>query len=244
MGKARAWRYSVGNNAASPFAAEVKAKMMNVWSRRLTILPGFLGAAVITLGALITAFPYIGGEGQTYSPFNHFVSELGHTQESELAGLFNIALIVGGLAYGLFMIGVGLRFTGIMRYVIAIGGALAGISGALVGVFPMNVDLGTHGRVALGFFEGSLVLLAVFSLYVAFSRQTAYPRWLSLVGLPMIVSNAIFVYLVLTGGPEALAAPESGRPAVWPITVAEWGVIIFLLMWVTVVAVWRWRQPG
>jgi uncharacterized membrane protein YciS (DUF1049 family) len=212
---------------------------MSSWSRRLTIVPGFLGAAIITLGALITAFPYVGGQGQNYSPFNHFVSELGHTQESELASLFNIALIVGGLLYGVFMIGVGLRFTGIMRYVIAIGGMLAGIAGALVGVFPMDVDLATHGQVALAFFEGSLVLLILFSLYVAFGRQTAYPRWLALVALPMIISNAIFVYIVLNGGEDALAAPTTGRADFWLTTVAEWGVIIFLLMWVTVIAIWR-----
>ncbi len=212
---------------------------MTTWSRRLTIIPGFVGAAVITLGALITAFPYIGGQGQTYSPFNHFVSELGHTQESELAALFNLALIIGGLLYGIFMIGVGLRFTGIMRYVIAIGGALAGIAGALVGVYPMDVDLQTHGQVALAFFEGSLVLLIIFSLYVAFAPQTAYPRWLALVALPMIISNAVFVYIVLTGGENALAAPTSGRADFWLTTVSEWGVIIFLLMWVTVIAIWR-----
>jgi hypothetical protein len=43
---------------------------------------------------------------------------------------------------------------------------------------------------------------------------------------------------VLSGGPDALAAPTSGRPDVWPITVFEWGVIIFLLVWVSVVAVY------
>ncbi|MBK8025452.1 MAG: DUF998 domain-containing protein [Chloroflexi bacterium] len=212
---------------------------MDTWSRRLTIVAGFLGAATITLGAILTAFPYVGGQGQSYSPFNHFVSELGHTQESELAGLFNVALIVGGLLFALFMIGVGLRFTGIMRYVIAIGGALAGISGMLVGLFPMDVDLATHGQVALGFFEGSLLVLIVFSFYVGFSGQRVYPRWLALVALPMILSNAVFVSIVLNGGEGALAAPEGGRETFWLTTISEWGVIIFLMVWVTVIAIWR-----
>lgn len=212
-------------------------------SRRLTILPGIIGVVVITLGAIVTALGYTGGQGQSYWPLNHFVSELGHTQESELASVFNIALIVGGLAYGIFMVGVGLKFSGIMRYVIAIGGMLAGIFGALVGVFPMDVNLETHGQVALGFFEGSLVLLVIFSLYVGFSKQTAYPRWMALIALPMIISNAIFVYLVLNGGPDALAAPESGRLDFWLTTTAEWGVIIFLLVWVSIITIWRINQP-
>lgn len=215
---------------------------MQIWSRRLTIIPGLIGVIVLTLGSIITALPYIGAQGQTYSPLNHFVSELGHTQESELASLFNLALIIGGLCFGLHMIGVGLRFTGWMRYVVAIGGALAGISGAFVGIYPMDVDLATHGGVALGFFEGSLLVLIIFSLYVAFSRQTAYPRWLSLIALPMIISNSIFIYLVLGGGEDALAAPESGRLAFNPVTASEWGVIIFLLVWVSVVTIYRAAQ--
>ncbi|MDX2163616.1 MAG: DUF998 domain-containing protein [bacterium] len=212
---------------------------MHKLSRQLIILFGFFGAAVISLGALVTAIPYVGGQGQSYSPFNHFVSELGDTQESELASVFNIALIVGGLAFAGFMIGVALRFTGVMRYVIGIGGVLAGIAGALVGVFPMDVDLAAHGTVALAFFQGSLVLLIVFSLYVGFARQTAYPRWLALVALPMIISNAVFVSIVLGGGEDALAAPVGGRQDFWLTTVSEWGVIIFLMVWVTVIAIWQ-----
>ena len=211
----------------------------NTWSRRLMIGAGIIGVIVLTAGALLTAFAYIGAQGQSYSPFNHFVSELGHTQESEQAGLFNIALNVGGIAYGLFMIGVGLKFSGWIRYVMVIGGALVGISGALVGTFPMDVNLPVHGQVALGFFEGSLLLLVIFSLYVGFAKQTAFPRWMAWVALPMIISNAIFVYLVLSGGESALAEPTGGRPDFWLLTASEWGVIIFALVWVSVLTIWR-----
>jgi hypothetical protein len=216
---------------------------MQSLSRRLIIVPGLLGALVITIGSLITAFPYVGGMGQSYSPFNHFVSELGHTQESELASVFNIALIIGGLSYGVFMVGVGLKFTGVLRLIISIGGALAGISGALVGVFPMDVDLATHGQVALGFFEGSLVLLVIFALAVWFGKNSPYPRWTALATLPMIISNALFVFQVLTGGESALAAPEGGREQFWIVTMSEWGVIIFLLAWVSALTIWQIAHP-
>jgi len=215
---------------------------MDVWSRRLTIVPGFVGAAVIALGALVTAFPYAGTAQEPYSPLNHFVSELGNTQESALAGVFNVALVIGGLAFALFMTGVGLRVRGVMRGVLAIGGALVGISGALVGVFPMDVNPTTHGLVALLFFQGSLVLLVLFSVYVALARQAAYPGWLALVALPMIVSNAVFVVLVRSSGTAALAAPVGERDPFLPITTSEWGVIVFLLAWVAAIATWRVRQ--
>jgi uncharacterized membrane protein YciS (DUF1049 family) len=215
---------------------------MDAWSRRLTVGPGFIGAAVIALGALVTALPYVGSAQEPYSPFNHFVSELGDTQESALAGLFSVGLVIGGLAFALFMIGVGLRFQGVMRYAFAIGGALVGISGALVGVLPMDVDPTTHGLVALLFLEGSLVLLVLFSMYVALARQAAYPGWLALVALPMIVSNAVFVVLVRNSGTGALAAPVGERDPFVLITTSEWGVVIFLLAWVTTIATWRARQ--
>ena len=216
---------------------------MHVWSRRLTVVPGFIGVAVMALGALITAFAYAGSGQEPYSPFNHFVSELGNTQESALAGVFNVGLLIGGLAFALFTIGVGLRFRGVMRYAVAIGGALVGISGALVGVFPMDVNPTTHGLVALLFFEGSLVLLVLFSVYVALARQAAYPGRLALVALPMIVSNAVFVVLVRTSSTGALAAPVGERDPFLLITTSEWGVIVFLLAWVAAIATWRMRQP-
>jgi len=215
---------------------------MDAWSRRLTVGPGFIGVAVIALGALVTAFAYTGSGQEPYSPFNHFVSELGNTHESGLAGLFNVAVVIGGLAFALFTVGVGLRFRGVMRYAFAIGGALVGISGALVGVFPMDVDPTTHGLVALLFLEGSFVLLVLFSTFVALARQAAYPGWLALVALPMMVSNAVFVVRVRNSGPGALAAPVGERDPFVLITMSEWGVVIFLLAWVTVIAIWRVRQ--
>ena len=216
---------------------------MRSLSRRLIIVPGLVGALAITIGALITAFPYAGDLGQSYSPFNHFISELGDTQQSALAAVFNIALIIGGLSFAVFMVGVGLKFTGLLRLIISIGGALVGIFGALVGVFPMDVDLVTHQMVALGFFEGSLLLLIVFALAVWFGRSRPYPRWTALATLPMIISNGLFVLLVLGGGEGALAAPEGERETFWIVTMSEWGVLIFLLMWVSMVTIWQMAHP-
>lgn len=217
---------------------------MLTWKRQLIIVPGVAGATILSLGALIAAVAYRGDAGERYSPLRYFVSELGHTQDSELALLFNLALFIGGLLYALFMVGIGLSLTGIARYILSIGGIGVGTCGALVGVFPMDVNLPMHGQVALTFFEGSLVLMIVFSLAVAFTRQKIYPRWLALVALPMIISNAIFIRIVLTAGREALESPQGGRPDFWLTTTTEWGVIIFLLVWVMVVALQQAAQKS
>jgi hypothetical membrane protein len=71
---------------------------MHFNSYRLTYIAGFIGAAAITLGALITGLAYTGTAGERYSPLNHWVSELGEVGVSEQASVFNLGLIIGGLA--------------------------------------------------------------------------------------------------------------------------------------------------
>ena len=66
-----------------------------------------LASGVIVLGALLSAVAYRGAVGEPYSPFNHFISELGQVGVSRLAAVFNAGLIVGGLLLIPFMLGLG-----------------------------------------------------------------------------------------------------------------------------------------
>lgn len=215
---------------------------MSNWSRRLTIIPGYVGTTVLAIATLVTALTYVGAEGQRYSPLNHFVSELGHTQDSELAIVFNLALVFGGLMMGLHLVGVGLRFRSFFRYVVAVSGALVGVAGALVGVFPMDVNANMHQLVALGFFEGALLLLVVFSAFVGLTRQRAYPRWMALLALPMLAANLVFLNELRVDGIDALAIALAVREPFRLICASEWAVIVFLLLWVVVMMFWRARQ--
>lgn len=213
------------------------------WSRRLTILAGPAGVVVLTLAAVITSLAYVGSSGGRYSLLNHFISELGHTAESEASAVMNIGMLVGGILFGLFMVGVALHLRGILRGVMLIGGVLVGASGGLVGIFPMNVDLASHAVVAIGFFGGALLLLAIFSLATALARQPTYPRWMSALCLPAIVCSAVFLYLLVSTGAQALVAPVGERDPFLLITLAEWGALIGVLFWVMAIAIWRARQP-
>lgn len=217
---------------------------MSNWSRRLTIIPGYVGTTVLIVAALVTALTYVGVDGLRYSPLNHFVSELGHTQDSELAAVFNIALIFGGLMMGLHLVGVGLRFRSFFRYVVAVSGAVVGVAGALVGVFPMDVNTNMHRLVALGFFEGSLLLLVLFSLFVGLTRQRAYPRWMAFLAVPMLAANLVFLNELRVDGIDALAIALAVREPFRLICASEWAVILFLLLWVVVMMLWRARQPN
>ena len=58
---------------------------------------GFLGCALIILGMTASAIAYRGRQGERYSPFNHFISELGERGTARLAAVFNGGVIAGGL---------------------------------------------------------------------------------------------------------------------------------------------------
>jgi len=58
--------------------------------RRSTGLLGLASTAAILGGALMTAVPYRGWAGESYSPFNHFASELGEVARSQAAAAFNL----------------------------------------------------------------------------------------------------------------------------------------------------------
>ncbi len=212
-------------------------------SRRLIVIPGLLGALVVSLGSLITAFAYTGSRGQSYSPFNHFISELGHTQQSALAAVFNITVIIGGLSFILFMEGVGLKLRGIARQVIATASTITGITGALVGVFPVNEDLNTHQTVAALFLLGALIMLISFALAAWFGKERPYPRWLALAALPAMVCIAYFLLVALSDGENALAPPPGEREPFWIIAMSEWGALIFLLAWIMALTLWQIAHP-
>ena len=209
--------------------------------RTITYAAGLIGCAVLTLGAIITALAYRGRTGEPYSLLNHFVSELGEVGVSELAWLFNGALFIGGLCLAVFLLGLALRLRGWFGAVFGVVGLITGISGALVGVFPMN-NLVPHARVAMTFFDMGLLATLLFSLYVLFSRQRLFPKWFL---APSLLATAFFVGFLYLPQPHASESEDmvqsavrlmANRPAVWPTAILEWGVIIAVLVWVVAVA--------
>ena len=118
---------------------------------RATGLLGLASIAAILGGALVAAIPYRGWAGESYSPLNHFISELGEIARSQASVAFNVGVIAGGLGLGLFLILLARRMTGRYRLVMAAAGLVADVSGTLVGVFPMDYHP-IHGLVSAVFF--------------------------------------------------------------------------------------------
>lgn len=207
-----------------------------------TYAAGFAGVIVIALTMLMTALVYRGTFDQPYSPVNHFVSELGEIGVSELALLFNTGLIVGGLFLIAFIFGM-VAFMG-NWYGVIFGavGLLMGISGALVGVFPMN-HLEAHMWAAANFFNLGVGSMALFSLYVIFFRQRDLPLWLL---VPALLTGLAFFAFVIFSPPlnpnidphEVLHNFVTNRPNVAELAVLEWVVVGTILGWITTVSLY------
>src|SRR5690349_7479887 len=147
--------------------------MVERW-RRVGAWSGLMGSVFILVAFLVVGLLYKGRIGESYSMANHFVSELGEVGVSEWASLFNIALIVGGIAILFGFIALALHLQGWFRYLVLVLGFITGLSGTLVGVFTMN-QLETHIAVALTFFNTGWMVTGAFSLYVLFAKQNKFP---------------------------------------------------------------------
>lgn len=216
------------------------------WFSRLSAWSGLIGPILIALGSLITALGYTGVEGQAYHPLNHFVSELGEVGVSDLAPVFNISLIAGGILNSLFMVYLAQGIRSWYRWPLAALGLAAAICGGLVGVFPMNA-LETHILVALGFFNLGQVVALAYSLVFLFGKKHVYSRWLAIPGL--VNTAAFFGFnnfpsqfeegVDFHQGMEGLL---SNRPDFIPLALMEWVVVLGILIWFSLLAIYLIRE--
>ncbi len=132
---------------------------------RQAAFAGIVGGGVIAVGSIATAVAYRGADAERFSPLNHFVSELGELAQSELAGMFNLSLIIGGVCFAVFMSGLAASRPGLLRLSAGVVGVLAGIGGAFAGVFPMDHG-GAHGIAASTFSTSA-------------GSRSRLPRWIS-----------------------------------------------------------------
>jgi hypothetical membrane protein len=199
---------------------------------------GVAGSVFILLAFLIVGLAYQGRVGESYSMGNHFVSELGEVGISEMAWLFNLSLILGGIGILLSFIALSLYMHGWFRYLILVLGFITGLSGTLVGFFPMN-QLETHITIALTFFNTGWMVTGAFSLYLLFSKQQRFPRWLA---IPGIVAAVAFIAFSLyrdnfvSGTMSLEELLGAARPAFWGLATLEWVVVLAVNLWVLLVS--------
>jgi hypothetical membrane protein len=215
---------------------------MRIFLRRNYAIFGLVGAGLVGLCSLITALFYTGPDGESYSILNHFISELGEIGVSPLARLFNLGLILGGLLFIPFSLGLGLRLPGGLAKLGMIAGLVAAVSLSGVGIFPMN-NLPPHITAAMTYFRSGLATVALFGLAIQIQSRDSRvidkrANWFSLIAALCYLSFIIYTSSVLvTEGNEALGTNfRSGRPAIWPLAVLEWSIFFSTIAWFGVIA--------
>ena len=210
--------------------------MSSRWLVQAAPVAGVVGALAIIGTALMAAALYVGSAGQRYSPLNHWISELGEVAVSQLAGLFNLGLIVGGACFVVFIVGLALARGGWLRWLYAPVGVLAGLSGIGVGVYPMDIAE-PHIVAALGFFNLGWICVALASVDILLRPEPRFPRWLALIGAATVVAFLAFlsIYLPLVLGPAQVV--PAVRPDFRPVTLLQWTVLIGILGWVLAASV-------
>ena len=211
-----------------------------VWPEGVGPLAGAVGAGAMGAASAIAALGYTGSLGEAYSPFNHWVSELGEVGVSPLATVFNLGLIAGGLGFGTFMMALSVARGGRLGSTLGALGLASGAFGALVGVFPLGQsDL--HVPVAAGFFVLGALAVALASADIARRPDAASPAWLAAVGAIVV---ACFVGFIAISGGRADASLAEARPVFMLEPTLEWGAVLGTLAWTALVAATWWRGRG
>ncbi len=197
---------------------------------------GILGSLITCMGCLITAIAYRGPNGERYSMFNYFISELGGIQESELAIVFNLGVLIGGLLMVIFLAGLGYHFTTKAGKLGSIVGVFSGVGGAFVGVFPFDVNITLHGVTAMGFFYGGMCTVVIFAVAIMIEKKTPFPKILALFGLIAAIIFGIFnLSLASFAGVmlEQATSINDVRPVgFWPMATFEWLSLLSVLFWI------------
>jgi hypothetical membrane protein len=203
---------------------------------------GLAGAILVSACILLTALAYSGRGAESYSLFNHFISELGDVGISRLAWLFNAGLVAGGLLFLPFCIGLSLALPGWLAKLGGIAGVVAAVSLAGVGVFPMT-NLQPHIIAAMTYFRSGLLTVVFFGLAIqaqpkGHSVVNKRVNWASL--LAILCYSVFLLYMQLPAGPEPSGLDLSGltaRPDIWPLALLEWSIFFSTILWFIVIAV-------
>ena len=199
-------------------------------------LLGLASTGLIVLGCVVSAIAYSGPTGEPYLPQNHFIWELGEPGASRLAWAFNLGIAAGGVGLGAFRVLLARQTNGLWRVAVIVLGLIAGISGALLGFYPMD-DLQAHTVASIGFFNAWSIAIAIFSLWLVLEPGEGFPRWLLVPGVLVLLAFLGFLGIARTiAGAESLAV--SGlRPDVSTISVLEWLTMLSLLAWFTATSI-------
>ena len=195
---------------------------------------GIFGSIIGLVFILTPQLFYTGTMGEPFSMFNHYVSELGELGVSEFAMMFNIGMMLAGVLFFPFMIGLGLYLDNLLGKIAAIVGAFSALSIYLVGIYPMNNAV-MHGITAISFFLSGLVMSILWSLAILAQKDVQIPKILSLGGFINAAIFALFLY-----GPWGSIGET--RPEFSMRITLEWAIYFAIVSYLFILALYVWNK--
>lgn len=208
----------------------------NFNSHYITPVSGIAGCLVIAFGLLASASHYT--RSVSYSPQNHFISELGLATASEYSYVFNTCLGIGGVLLMLFTNGLGiyLRKNPIAWYASYIGIG-ATLSFSAIGYFTADSWV-AHRNAAMVFFSGAMISIVLFSFCIWQNKQRRIHHFISVQGFLIAL-----IFLVVLVWPKELLNQSVEdpanfvRPELWGLTVLEWIYCFMIGSWILTTSV-------
>lgn len=186
---------------------------------------------------VFSAMEYIGQQGETYSIFNHFISELGSTKFSARHLIYNSGIVCGAVAFGLFVYGLSAyTSTKLSRIGISIG-VFSAFLCAGVGLVPEDNRV-PHLVLALGFFFMATLSVSIFSWSILKESNNPFPPYTAVHGFLIPIAFGLFMSM-----PKELmavkrsAGPLFERPEIWWLPFCEWVVFAFMTTWILVMSI-------
>lgn len=186
----------------------------NALHNKLRNYTGIIGITILVLAIFITALTYVGSAGEHYSPFNHYISELGEVGISQFALIFNAGMIISGILLTVFLYtSFSQLFKDRIRRTMQTLGVTVGFSTILVGIFSMQI-VPTHEIVA-GLLFLSIFLSSVIFVVFALRNRLGIARRTILSGVFVTLSTLSFALIIIltrsTLYSSWLSRPDFGR---------------------------------
>ena len=202
---------------------------------KIAPIAGLLVLLIISVCFSFTIATYQ-DERYAYSIFNHFISELGHTQGSPYYYFFSFALCSAGIGCAIMLTGLHSYLDSKISSIALFFGLISSLACFMVGVFPADTQLRPHLLAALVFFVGNLITAGLFSWAITKNEQSIPIRY-ALPGFTVFIIGIIFLALPTESVVEFLKNREAYiRPIYWANAIFEWLVFFSLMVWIAVIS--------
>ena len=205
-------------------------------TRRIVLgIGGLLGTLLFIGAVFIAAYAYVGADGETFSFFRHYVSELGRYSVSPQALTFNVLIIIGAFLMVPFFIELGQFLATSASKFMSSMGIITAVSIAFIGAFSMDTPA-YHKRAATVFFLASFIAFLTFALETLSHLEHGEHvpvLTLVLIGIHQLVSFLFLGVLVADWSSldHILFQPATFvRPQVWWMATMEWGIFLGLMV--------------